>query len=131
MTSAPSNAGSVCPNTCEKPFERRSPKLVLSGCCIGCQSPGCCSLVPRPSLHIEDHASTTRRTDQPLAFARVSKAERSAADASCRHRRRVARTYHRLSARICLAHATLLVGIEPGNRVAHDPLTESVSRSFR
>src|SRR5215207_2277838 len=126
MTSAPSSAGNVCPNTCEKLVSKRSPKLAVSCCCMGgiYLVAGRWSLaypnsVSRPPLHIEDHAAATGGTDQPLAFSRVTKAEGPAANTSHGHRGRVPRTRCLFATSERVTDGALLVRVESG-RVAHE-----------
>jgi hypothetical protein len=82
--------------------------------------------VPRSPLHIEDHASLARGTDQPLTLSRVAKTERAAADAANRHRGAVARTDGRCSARVMFANRAFFVRVEACDLVAHDTRTTTL-----
>src|SRR5438552_653540 len=83
-------------------------------------------LVPRPPLHVEDHAPATRGADQPFPLSSVAEPERAAADAARGHDCGVARTGDGLSARERVADRPLLTGFEPRRVAGHDTRTTTL-----
>src|SRR5471032_2510980 len=68
--------------------------------------------VPRPALHVEDHASAARGADEPFAPPRIAQTEGAATDRARGHLAPVARAHRLFACRHQLADLLLLPGLE-------------------